>query len=115
LGNLKTSNPEGRGPGSPFRIQEGKVPITAIPRDDGDHGDPKMKANLPSTIYQITNLPNYHILSAPFARRLGTETLVVGHFESLISSLRDERLPKGPRFAHESLDADTGSGSVFSN
>src|SRR5438309_1945399 len=28
------------------------------------------------------------------------------------SSLRDERLPKGPRFASESLDADTGSGSV---
>jgi signal transduction histidine kinase/HAMP domain-containing protein len=27
------------------------------------------------------------------------------------SSLRDERLPKGPRFASESLDADTGSGS----
>jgi hypothetical protein len=30
-----------------------------------------------------------------------------------ISSLRDERLPKGPRFASESLDADTGAGSVF--
>jgi len=29
------------------------------------------------------------------------------------SSLRDERLPKGPRFASESLDADTRSGSVF--
>jgi hypothetical protein len=29
------------------------------------------------------------------------------------SSLRDERLPKGPRFASESLDADTGSGTVF--
>ena len=28
---------------------------------------------------------------------------------------RDERLPKGPRFASESLDADTASGSVFSN
>jgi hypothetical protein len=31
------------------------------------------------------------------------------------SSLRDERLPKGPRFASEPLDADTGLGSVFSN
>jgi|ERR1041385_130274 hypothetical protein len=29
------------------------------------------------------------------------------------SSLRDDRLPKGPRSASESLDADTGSGSVF--
>jgi hypothetical protein len=29
------------------------------------------------------------------------------------SSLRDERLPKGPRFACESLDADTGVGSVL--
>ena len=29
------------------------------------------------------------------------------------SSLRDERLPKGPRFASESLDADTVVGSVF--
>ena len=29
------------------------------------------------------------------------------------SSLRDERLPKGPRFACESLDADTASGSGF--
>ncbi len=29
------------------------------------------------------------------------------------SSLRDERLPKGPRFASESLDADTGAGSVL--
>jgi len=32
-----------------------------------------------------------------------------------ISSLRDERLPKGPRFACESLDADTANGSAFSN
>jgi len=30
-----------------------------------------------------------------------------------ISSLRDERLPKGPRFACESLDADTANGSAF--
>jgi hypothetical protein len=29
------------------------------------------------------------------------------------SSLRDERLPKGPRFAGDSLDADTGAGSVL--
>src|SRR5689334_4561718 len=29
------------------------------------------------------------------------------------SSLRDERLPKGPRFASESLDADTGGAAVF--
>ncbi len=29
------------------------------------------------------------------------------------SSLRDERLPKGPRFASESLDADTVVGSVL--
>jgi hypothetical protein len=29
------------------------------------------------------------------------------------SSLRAERLPKGPRFANELLDADTGLGSVF--
>jgi hypothetical protein len=29
------------------------------------------------------------------------------------SSLRDERLPKGPRFASEPLDADTGVGSVL--
>ena len=29
------------------------------------------------------------------------------------SSRRDERLPKGPRFASESLDADTASGSVL--
>src|SRR5262249_40564650 len=28
------------------------------------------------------------------------------------SSLRDERLPEGPRFASESLDADTGSRSA---
>src|SRR5262249_23506878 len=27
----------------------------------------------------------------------------------------DERLPKGPRFASESLDADTANGPVFSN
>jgi hypothetical protein len=31
------------------------------------------------------------------------------------SSLRDERLLKGPRFASESRNADTASGSVFSN
>jgi hypothetical protein len=29
------------------------------------------------------------------------------------SSLRNERLPKGPRFASEPLDADTGAGSVL--
>ena len=29
------------------------------------------------------------------------------------SSLRDERLPKGPRFASEALDAVTAAGSVF--
>jgi hypothetical protein len=37
-------------------------------------------------------------------------------FEALCgldSSLRDERLPEGPRFASESLDADTRSGSVL--
>ncbi len=34
---------------------------------------------------------------------------------TLNSSLRDERLPKGPRFASESLDAATASGTVFSN
>ena len=35
------------------------------------------------------------------------------HTEVHNSSLRDERLPKGPRFANEPLDADTGVGSVF--
>ena len=35
------------------------------------------------------------------------------HAEVHNSSLRDERLPKGPRFASEPLDADTGVGSVF--
>src|SRR5450432_4788042 len=30
-----------------------------------------------------------------------------------ISSLRDERLPKGTRFARESLDADTATGPAF--
>ena len=40
---------------------------------------------------------------------------VLVQFRANISSLRDERLPKGPRFASESLDADTASGSVFSN
>src|SRR5438105_1426393 len=34
--------------------------------------------------------------------------------ETRIHRYRDERLPKGPRFASESLDADTGSGSVSS-
>jgi len=34
-------------------------------------------------------------------------------FGANISSLRDKRLPKGPRFASESLDADTASGPVF--
>jgi hypothetical protein len=35
------------------------------------------------------------------------------HAETYFSSLRDERLPKGPRFASEPLDADTGAGSVL--
>jgi hypothetical protein len=35
------------------------------------------------------------------------------HAEVHNSSLRDERLPKGPRFASESLDADTVVGSVL--
>jgi hypothetical protein len=35
------------------------------------------------------------------------------HDEVHNSSLRDERLPKGPRFASELLDADTGVGSVL--
>jgi len=35
------------------------------------------------------------------------------HAETYNSSLRDERLPKGPRFASESLDADTVVGSVL--
>jgi hypothetical protein len=33
----------------------------------------------------------------------------------LIHRWRDERLPKGPRFASHSLDADTGGGSGFQN
>jgi hypothetical protein len=32
-------------------------------------------------------------------------------FIAWIHRLRDERLPKGPQFASESLDADTGSGT----
>jgi hypothetical protein len=40
-------------------------------------------------------------------------TAVPQDAEVHISSLRDERLPKGPRFASEPLDADTGAGSVF--
>jgi hypothetical protein len=35
------------------------------------------------------------------------------HAETYNSSLRDERLPKGPRFASEALDADTVVGSVL--
>jgi hypothetical protein len=35
------------------------------------------------------------------------------YYAVLIHRFRDERLPKGPRFASESLDADTASGSVF--
>ena len=31
----------------------------------------------------------------------------------VVAQLGDERLPKGPRFVRESLDADTGSGAVF--
>jgi 4-amino-4-deoxy-L-arabinose transferase-like glycosyltransferase len=38
---------------------------------------------------------------------------VFGALRGLNSSLRDERLPEGPRFASESLDADTHSGSVL--
>src|SRR5690349_13566377 len=38
---------------------------------------------------------------------------VFGALWGLNSSLRDERLPEGPRFASESLDADTRSVSVF--
>ncbi len=34
------------------------------------------------------------------------------HYSALIHRFRDERLPKGPRFASESLDADTGNGPV---
>jgi hypothetical protein len=34
-------------------------------------------------------------------------------FGANISSLRDERLPKGPRFASESLDGDTAIGPDF--
>jgi hypothetical protein len=43
------------------------------------------------------------------------QTTVVPHEHSEVhnSSLRDERLPKGPGFAKEPLDADTGVGSVF--
>src|SRR6476619_6229978 len=47
-----------------------------------------------------------HRASAP-------EREVVVQFGVSIHRLRDERLPKGPRFASESLDADTASGSVF--
>src|SRR5690242_18530753 len=36
-----------------------------------------------------------------------------GTVEVSIHRLRDERLPKGPQFASESLDADTASVSVF--
>jgi hypothetical protein len=38
---------------------------------------------------------------------------VLVQFGANISLLRNERLPKGPRFASESLDADTASGPVF--
>jgi len=39
--------------------------------------------------------------------------MVVVQLAVSIHRLRDEHLPKGPRFASESLDADTASGSVF--
>jgi hypothetical protein len=40
-------------------------------------------------------------------------TIIFQQFVLADSSLRDERLPKGTRFASESLDADTSSGSVW--
>jgi hypothetical protein len=43
----------------------------------------------------------------------GAKARVVVQFEVSIHRLRDERLPKGPQFASESLDADTASVSVF--
>jgi len=39
--------------------------------------------------------------------------LVYGPGKTVVVQFGDERLPKGPRFASESLDADTGSGAVF--
>ena len=49
------------------------------------------------------------------ARNIGKQPwfVVVVQFGGNISLLRNERLPKGPRFASESLDADTASGPVF--
>jgi hypothetical protein len=52
----------------------------------------------------------------PAQKRRGPGAPVVApgeNAETYDSSLRDERLPKGPRFACESLDADTGIGSVL--
>jgi hypothetical protein len=54
----------------------------------------------------------------PAQKRRGPGTPVIAqgeNAETCNSSLRDERLPNGPRFACESLDADTGVGSVLSN
>jgi len=53
---------------------------------------------------------------SPDHREIGTPPRVAvpdEHAETYNSSLRDERLPKGPRFASESLDADTVVGSVL--
>jgi hypothetical protein len=60
-----------------------------------------MKATFPSTIYPITNLPNYQILSAPFMRQPALKTLSlsitslpgVPAFHSLLT---DCTLPAGP-------------------
>jgi hypothetical protein len=52
----------------------------------------------------------------PAQERRGSGTPVMGPDEGAgthYSSLRDERLPKGPRSANEPLDADTGAGSVL--
>jgi hypothetical protein len=52
----------------------------------------------------------------PAQKRRGPGTPVIAPDEGAethYSSVRDERLPKGPRSASEPLDADTGAGSVL--
>src|SRR5689334_4080065 len=61
----------------------------------------------------IRRIPLAHILMTFHSETKETGNWVVVQFGVSIHRLRDERLPKGPRFASESLDADTASGSVF--
>ncbi len=116
---LPRINADERGLESGFKPVEWR-PTPDMYRTDTPEGREAYEACLRRTMAERPGAerrpPQPVIPPQPAQKRRGPGTPAIGledGAQTHYSSLRDERLPKGPRSASEPLDADTGAGSVL--